>query len=148
MSQPDRLGLIRPLVEHLEVREVESRPYCAPDQRVRPGRASGLPATRPDHVDGPPAVVNAPEHVPGDFAEARISAPQLERIALVVVPRLVGRDTVPAADLAGDEEKVDGRQRRSRAAVVGGLNGGLGPVNLTEAAALRVGHQSESFDEQ
>lgn len=89
MPLPARLGLIRTLVEHLEVREVESRPDGAPDERVSTSRARSLPVAGGNHVDGSQAIVDGPERVPRDLNEVCIGAEQFERIPLVVVPHLV-----------------------------------------------------------
>lgn len=62
------------------------------------------------HVLGRQAVSHGPDHVPTHVQELRVRREDLQRRPFVVVPHLVGADTVPPAHVTRRKQEIDRRE--------------------------------------
>ena len=94
-------------MRHLEIPELESRRDRAPDQRVLPTTAGGLPdaAGHDDLRRLAQTEVAAEAQVAGRATV--VAHRKLERRAVIVMPDLVGIDPVPMRALAGLQQEED-----------------------------------------
>jgi hypothetical protein len=142
-------GGFRQITQHHEVVEDETGADAATDERVGAGAACRLPGTRRHHAQGLGTGVGleGADERGLDLCELEVADKQLERRALVVMPGLVREHAVPPAHLAGSEQEVDGRQRRTRRPAIVWRHGRRRSMHFAVVAALRVRSQPEAFDE-
>ncbi len=134
-------------VEQREAGELESGRDAAADQRIGAERACRLPAMgwNDDQRVGVARAIEATEAVTGQCCRFGIEDEDFQRIALGVMPALVGIDAVPAAAFTGGEQVVDRTQRRALAAGRGHACGGF--VDAPVVTAFGVRQQRERIDQ-
>src|SRR5262245_30832970 len=106
------LAVLRKQGDEAKIFEGEARPDRAPNERVCTLGASGLPDAGGDDRDVG-RLVGVGQQCADQLPGVRRVGEQLERVTTIEVPDLVGVDHVPAAELTGGEEIVDGGECRA-----------------------------------
>lgn len=100
-----------------------------------------------DERRGPAHGVESAEAVARKVARIGIEYEQFQRVALGMVPALVGVDPVPATDLVSGQQEVDCGQRGAAASAAIRRYAQRGFVNAAIVAALRVFIEGEFADQ-
>ena len=133
--------------EQTEVGEVEAGTDRARHQREGAGRPRRLPVAGGHGEGSRVPIARAAERDLVRAQRRRVHTDQGERIALVECPELVRRHRVPAAQLTGRKQEVDGGESRTRPASVLRGHAPRRAEVLAEEAALRMRLEPEPLDQ-